>query len=296
VIAANTPTDVSGTLNSQGHNLIGKGAGGSGYDPTDLVGTSQNPIDPLLGPLQDNGGPTQTMAPLAGSPALNAGDPALLGVADQRGVVRSGGVNIGAYQASASALALSAPATVTAGTAFSITVRAVDPLGQTAVGYAGAVHFTASNGAMANYTFSAADGGQHTFSNLPLRQAGMLTVTGTDTAAASITGSTAFTITPAAADHIAFTVPSTITAGVPFAITVTVQDAYGNTVTGYLGTVHFTLTGPAMAQADYTFTATDMGSHTFTNLVLSQAGDYTLTGVDSADPTVSGSTMFTVSA
>src|SRR5262249_19266643 len=55
-----------------------------------------------LGPLQDNGGPTQTIAPLAGSPALNAGDPAQLGVPDQRGVVRSGGVNIGAYQASAS--------------------------------------------------------------------------------------------------------------------------------------------------------------------------------------------------
>jgi hypothetical protein len=55
---------------------------------------------------------------LAGSPALNAGDPAQLGGADQRGVVRSGGVNIGAYQASASSFVLTAPATVTAGTAF----------------------------------------------------------------------------------------------------------------------------------------------------------------------------------
>jgi hypothetical protein len=216
-------------------------------------------------------------------------------VADQRGVVRSGGVNIGAYQASASALVLTAPATVTAGTPFSITVQAVDPLGQTAVGYAGTVHFTASNGAMANYTFTATEGGQHTFSNLVLRQAGLLTVTGTDTAHASITGSTAFTITPAAAAQIVFGVPSTFTAGVPFALTVTVQDAYGNTVTGYTGTVHFTLTGPTMAQANYTFTATDMGSHTFNNLVLSQARDYTLTGMDSADATVSGSTAFTVS-
>jgi hypothetical protein len=120
-------------------------------------------------------------------------------------------------------------------------------------------------------------------------------VAGADTATPLISGSTTFTITPAAADHIAFTVPATVTAGVPFAITVTVQDAYGNTVTGYTGTVHFTLTGPAMAQADYTFTASDMGSHTFSNLMLSQAGDYTLGGMDSADPTVSGSTSFTVS-
>jgi hypothetical protein len=287
--------DVAGALTSQGHNLIGNGTGGSGFDPTDLVGTSANPIDPLLGPLQNNGGPTQTMAPLAGSPALNAGDPAQRGVADQRGVVRSGGVNIGAYQASAASLTFTAPATVTAGTPFSITVQAVDPLGQTAVGYAGTVHFTASNGAMATYTFTAVDGGQHTFNNLVLRQAGTLTITGVDTADASITGTTTLTVTPAAADHIAFTLTNAITAGVPFAITVTVQDAYGNTETGYQGMVHFTLTGPAMAQADYTFAATDMGSHTFNNLTLGQAGDYTLAGMDSADPTISSSTPFTVS-
>jgi hypothetical protein len=45
-------------------------------------------VDPLLGPLQDNGGPTVTHALLAGSAALNAGDSTQLGVADQRGVAR----------------------------------------------------------------------------------------------------------------------------------------------------------------------------------------------------------------
>jgi hypothetical protein len=221
-------------------------------------------------------------------------------VADQPGVVRSGGVNIGAYQASANALAFTAPVSISAGAPFAITVMAVDRFNQTAVGYTGTVHFTASNGAMANYTFRATDGGQHAFGNLVLRQAGTYTVAGADTANPLISGSTTFTVTPAAADHIAFTVSSTstagvATAGVPFAITVTVQDAYGNTVTDYTGTVHFTLTGVASAQADYTFTASDQGSHTFSGLVLSQAGDYTLTGTDSADPTVSGSTFFTVS-
>jgi rhamnogalacturonan endolyase len=94
--------------------------------------------------------------------------------------------------------------------------------------------------------------------------------------------------------HILLAVPP-VSAGVPFSVTVTVQDAYGNTVTGYQGMVHFQLTGPQMAMANYTFTAADMGSHTFSNLVLNQAGDYTLTGTDTADPTVSGSTPFTVS-
>ena len=48
-----------------------------------LIGTAAAPIDPLLGPLADNGGPTLpdgskmlTHALLPGSPAINAGDPA----------------------------------------------------------------------------------------------------------------------------------------------------------------------------------------------------------------------------
>jgi hypothetical protein len=65
--------DLNGPVTSLGHNLIGIGDGGSGYVDTDLVGTSASPLDPKLGPLQDNGGPTQTMALLPGSPAIDAG-------------------------------------------------------------------------------------------------------------------------------------------------------------------------------------------------------------------------------
>jgi hypothetical protein len=93
--------DVFGALASLGHNLIGIGDGGSGYASTDLVGTSANPIDPKLGPLQDNGGPTQTMALLPGSPAIGAG--ALTDMEwDQRGPGYQRSVNgftdIGAYE------------------------------------------------------------------------------------------------------------------------------------------------------------------------------------------------------
>jgi hypothetical protein len=255
----------------------------------------------MLGPLQDNGGPTQTMALLSGSPAIDAGDNTGAPDTDQRGFARivGGTIDIGAFEVQAAGqhthFSIQAPATVMAGTPFTITVTALDDFGQAIAGYTGTVHFVASNGATADYTFTAADMGQHTFNNLVFQRAGAYTLAGADTVNPLITGSTTFTITPAAAAHIAFTVPSTITAGMPFAITVTVQDAYGNTVTGYTGTVHFTLTGPAMAMANYTFTASDMGSHTFNNLVLSQAGDYTLTGMDTGDSMVSGSIMFTVS-
>jgi hypothetical protein len=88
ILAGNTSSsspDVAGRLNSQGHNLIGDGTGASGFADTDVVGTSGNPIDPLLGPLQDNGGPTKTMALLPGSPAIDAGDNADAPEWDQRG-------------------------------------------------------------------------------------------------------------------------------------------------------------------------------------------------------------------
>jgi hypothetical protein len=92
---------VEGTLTSLGHNLIGDGSGGSGYAATDLVGTSANPIDPKLGPLQDNGGPTWTMALLPGSPAIGAGGPSD-SEWDQRGPGYPGSFNgatdIGAYE------------------------------------------------------------------------------------------------------------------------------------------------------------------------------------------------------
>jgi hypothetical protein len=44
--------------------------------------------DPLLGPLQDNGGPTWTHALLYNSPAIDAGDPVNCTPTDQRGVAR----------------------------------------------------------------------------------------------------------------------------------------------------------------------------------------------------------------
>ena len=68
--------DVSGNFTSSGYNLIGDGTGSTGFDADgDQVGTSENPIDPLLGTLQDNGGSTQTHALFTDSPAIDTGNP-----------------------------------------------------------------------------------------------------------------------------------------------------------------------------------------------------------------------------
>ncbi len=70
-------TEVSGTFSSRGHNLIGNGNGSTGFTNGvngDQVGTTASPLDPMLGLPGNNGGRTETVALLAGSPAIDAGD------------------------------------------------------------------------------------------------------------------------------------------------------------------------------------------------------------------------------
>jgi hypothetical protein len=78
--------DCEGILTSQGHNLVQTLTAFCTLTGT-TTGNLQG-VDPALGPLARNGGRTQTHAPLAGSPAVDAGDDALCGPADQRGVAR----------------------------------------------------------------------------------------------------------------------------------------------------------------------------------------------------------------
>ncbi len=71
-------------------NLIGNGQGTTGITngtASNQVGTSAAPIDPMLGPLADNGGATQTHALLTGSPAIDKGNSFGL-TTDQRGFTR----------------------------------------------------------------------------------------------------------------------------------------------------------------------------------------------------------------
>jgi hypothetical protein len=196
---------------------------------------------------------------------------------------------IGAGMLVPTRVVISTPATVAAGVPFSITVTIQDAYSRTVTGYTGTVHFTATNGAQANYTFQPSDMGQRTFT-ITLVHAGTLGITGTDMVA-GITGNTSFTITPAAADHISFSEAATVTAGMPFPITVTIQDQFNNTVTSYTNPVHFAATNGAMA--NYTFQSGDMGQRTF-NIVLRRAGTLGITGTDMANATITGNTSFTI--
>ncbi len=137
-------------------------------------------------------------------------------------------------------LMVSSGTTQTAGVAFSVTVTAEDAYGNVARGYTGTVHFTSSDSGAgvvlpSNYKFIAGDDGSYTFTKGVTLVTATTTgsITATDTSDSSITGSqTGITVKAASASKLVFVgVPSSLGAGVTSgAITVQLQDAYGNSV------------------------------------------------------------------
>ena len=103
---------------------------------------------------------------------------------------------------SAAQFQVSAPAQVTSGTPFDVTVTALDANGLTAVSYQGTVTFGTTDtdpGVVwpADYTFTAADQGVHAFAGgCTLITPGQQTVTATDTADSTITGMATVTVNP----------------------------------------------------------------------------------------------------
>ncbi len=127
--------DLSGPMTSGGHNLVGVTTGSTGI--TNGVNGDRVGATPLLAPLADYTGPTQTFALLPGSPAIGAGDAAIcartsgaapVGGVDQRGVARPGATcDIGAFQSQGFALAVvsGTPQSVLVNTPFAPLVVAV---------------------------------------------------------------------------------------------------------------------------------------------------------------------------
>ena len=184
--------------------------------------------------------------------------------------------------AAASTMSVSGfPSSTTAGVAHNATVTLRDPYGNIASGYTGTVHFTSSDSKAilpVNYTFTAADAGSHTFSAI-LKTAGTRSITAADTLASALKATEGgITVNPAPASKFLISGPSSVGDGERFNLTITVADAYGNVVTGYTGTVHFTSTdNRATLPSNYTFTAADKGVHTFSGLVLRKRGKQTIT-------------------
>lgn len=100
----------------------------------------------------------------------------------------------------------------------------------------------------------------------------------------------AATVTVDRATHLVVSgIVSPTVAGVVRSLTVTAKDAYGNTATGYLGTLHFSSSDPAaVLPANDTFSAADAGYQVF-SVTLKTAGSRSVTATDTLSSTITGS-------
>ncbi len=185
------------------------------------------------------------------------------------------------------------------------TVTALDRFGNTANSYAGPVYsgytgtvqfsttdpqVTSTNGLPPNYTFTAADGGVHTFSII-LKTAGVQTLTATDTALSSITAtSNSISVTAAADYFVVLASPTSGVAGGGFAVLVTAYNSSHDFDPTYSGIV--TLTCPADAQAVLPPATVVTGGYASFAITLKTAGVDTITATDTLGTT--GSALVTV--
>lgn len=196
---------------------------------------------------------------------------------------------------SATALAIhfsvSVPSNATTGIAFSFAVFALDPSNNVAPSYSGTIHFSSSDGQAtlpANSVFSNGSAG---FS-ATLKTLGSQTITATDIATASITGtSSSISVGTAAPAHFSVGTPPGASPGSAFNVTVTAFDAANNLAPSYSGTIHFTSTDPlASLPANATLTN---GSGSF-SATLKTPGSQTITATDTAMASITGSSTINI--
>jgi hypothetical protein len=219
------------------------------------------------------------------------------------GLLGPGGIalDLGA-PGTAAFFAVAAPTTVTPSSPFDVTLTAFDPYGNIDVHYQGTVTFTSSDAypglLPADYTFTSADQGRHTFSGgATFFTAGAQTLTAQDTAISSLTGSATVGVVAAPASRLLVLAPATAVAGTPFDVTVAALDPYGNVDMNYGGTVTWMSSDPdpgVLLPAAYTFQPTDNGKVTFSaGVTLITPGNQMLTATDTLSG-MSGNITITV--
>jgi hypothetical protein len=129
------------------------------------------------------------------------------------------------------AMAVSAPASVTAGSSFSVTVAAKDAFGNTVTGFNGDVNLGSTDGQSASPAKVSLSNGTATTAVTLYKANNLLRLYATNGVIGGYSGLMA--VSPAAMT-VVVSAPSTVTAGVGFTTTITVKDAYGN---GYNGLV-----------------------------------------------------------
>jgi hypothetical protein len=187
----------------------------------------------------------------------------------------------------------SASSTTPAGSPVSFAVAARDNNGNIDTSYAGRIHFTSSDPSGSLPADATLTNGQGSFT-ATLKTIGSQSITATDTVTTTITGQLVLQVTTASAASLTLVTPGSVKANASFSVTVTLKDGLGNVATTYTGKVHFSSSDPtATLPADYTFTAADAGTHTF-SAVLMVPPSQTISVADTVNPTLSASRTINV--
>jgi hypothetical protein len=186
------------------------------------------------------------------------------------------------------------PYKTTAGIAQSFRITVQDRYGNTTPSFMDTVTFTSTDSQAllpGNYTFTSADAGVHNFS-ATLETAGSESITVQDSTNSSVAAGTlsGITVYPAPTSQLQVSgFPAFAAAGVSYTFTVTAKDPYGNVTTGYKGTVVFSSTDSQSAlSANYTFTSTDAGIHSFA-ATMNTLGTQSISATDMANANITGS-------
>jgi predicted outer membrane repeat protein len=264
IVAGNTAfyaPDLDGQVDPRSsYNVIGSGSGLTGISNgvnNNQIGTPANPIDPLLAPLGNYGGPTQTFSLVPGSPALGAGGPAASLTSP--------------VDAAATTLHVDSAASLAVSTGLTIQIDS-EQLLISAVS-------TASN------SFTVVRGVNGTAATAHDAGAGLFAATDQRGAPRLVNGSLdvgSYQSQPAT--RLVLSIAGPVSAGAALTLTVTAYDAYGNVAIGYTGTVTFVSTDPdAQLPEDYPFSASDAGTHDFVTTLYTSGSTVTLFVSDSTN-------------
>ncbi len=193
-------------------------------------------------------------------------------------------------------LKVTAPASVTQGRPFTVSVVAENVKGNVVTGYNGTVHFSSSD-ASGHGTLpadSTLTNGQGSFT-VTLGQVGSQTLSVSDVAN-GLSTTVSVTVNAAPAMLVLAPVgPATATAGTPFSLTVTAEDPFGSTLTTYAGVVHYASSDASQGVALPADSALTNGQGTFTATLI-KAGAQTITASDNVGSGSSPMTMTVVAA
>jgi hypothetical protein len=179
------------------------------------------------------------------------------------------------------------PTSIGAGDTVAAQITVTDAQHNVVTGYRGTVHLTSTDAAAqlpGDQSWTAADSGTHPVA-VKLVTAGNQTLTATDAANPSIACTSAAVAVQPGAPHLVITLPADVNAGIATFGSIAAQDAFGNPVSSYAGTVNLASSDTAATVAA---TARVAEGHTLFPVTFATMGPQTVSAVDSAASSIAG--------